>query len=43
MKKNILDASKCESFNEIIDLMEQDVKRRKTIGFKVKKWFKKMF
>ena len=42
MKNNILDASMCESFNEIIDLMEQDVKRRKTVSFKVKKWFKKM-
>lgn len=43
MKNNILDASMCESFNEIIDLMEQDMKRRKTVSFKVKKWFKKMF
>lgn len=43
MKNNILDASVCESFNEIIDLMEQDMKRRKTVSFKVKKWFKKMF
>ena len=43
MKNNVLDASMCESFNEIIDLMEQDVKRRKTVSFKVKKWFKKMF
>ena len=43
MKNNILDASMCESFNEIIDLMEQDVKRRMTVSFKVKKWFKKLF
>lgn len=43
MKNNILDASMCESFNEIIDLIEQDMKRRKTVSFKVKKWFKKMF
>lgn len=43
MKKNILDASKCENFNEVIELMEKDVKRRNSIGFKVKKFFKKMF
>lgn len=41
--KNILDASKCETFNEIIELMEKDIKHRKSIGFKVKKFFKKMF
>lgn len=43
MKKNILDASKCETSNEIIDLMMKDVKRRNSISFKVKKFFKKMF
>ena len=39
----ILDASNCESFNEIIGVIEQDMKRRKSVSFKVKKWFKKMF
>ena len=39
----ILDASNCESFNEIIEVIEQDMKRRKSVSFKVKKWFKKMF
>lgn len=43
MKQNILDASQCESFDEVIELMEKDIKRRKSVSFKVKKWFKKMF
>lgn len=43
MKQNILDASKCETSNEIIELMEKDMKRRKSIGFKIKKFIKKMF
>lgn len=41
--KKILDASKCENFNEVIELMEKDIKRRNSIGFKIKKFFKKMF
>lgn len=43
MNKNILDASKCENFNDVIDLMQKDIKRRKSIGFKIKKFFKKLF
>ena len=43
MKQNILDASKCETSNEVIDLMMKDIKRRNSIGFKIKKFFKKMF
>lgn len=41
--KNILDASKCETSNEVIELMQKDVKRRNSISFKIKKFFKKMF
>lgn len=41
--KNVLDASHCESVNEVIELMKKDTKRRKSVCFKVKKWFKKMF
>lgn len=41
--KKVLDASNCKNLNEIIDLMESDIKRRKSICFKVKKFFKKMF
>ena len=43
MKQNILDVSKCETSNEIIELMQKDIKRRNSIGFKIKKFFKKMF
>ena len=43
MKQNILDASKCETSNDVIDLMMKDIKRRNSIGFKIKKFFKKMF
>lgn len=41
--KKILDASKCENFNEVIELMQKDIKRRNSIGFKIKKFFKKIF
>ena len=40
---NTLDLTKCESVNEMIELMQKDIKRRKSIGFKIKKFFKKMF
>ena len=43
MKHNILDASKCETSNEIIELMQKDIKRRNSICFKIKKFFKKMY
>ena len=40
---NTLDLTKCESVNEMIELMQKDIKRRNSIGFKIKKFFKKMF
>ena len=41
--KNTLDLTKCESVNEVIEQMQKDIKRRNSIGFKIKKFFKKMF
>ena len=40
---NTLDLTKCESTNEMINLMQKDIKRRRSIGFKIKKFFKKLF
>ena len=40
---NTLDLTKCESTNEMIDLMQKDIKRRRSICFKIKKFFKKIF
>ena len=40
---NPLDLTKCESTNEMIDLMQKDIKRRRSICFKIKKFFKKIF
>ena len=40
---NTLDLTKCESTNEMINLMQKDIKRRNSITFKIKKFFKKMF
>lgn len=43
MNKNVLDATQCETIDQLIELMQKDVKRRKSISFKVKKFFKKLF
>ena len=40
---NALDLTKCESANEMINLMQKDIKRRKSICFKIKKFFKNIF
>ena len=40
---NTLDLTKCESTNEMIEQMQKDVKRRDSISFKIKKFFKKIF
>lgn len=40
---NTLDLTKCESVNEMIELMQKDIKRRNSIGFKIKKFFKNIF
>ena len=40
---NTLDLTKCESVNEMIELMRKDIKRRNSIGFKIKKFFKNIF
>ena len=40
---NTLDLTKCESTNEMINLMQKDIKRRRSICFKIKKFFKKIF
>ena len=40
---NTLDLTKCESTNEMINLMQKDIKRRRSIGFKIKKFFKNIF
>ena len=43
MNKNILDATWCEDNDQLIYAMQKDIKRRKSIGFKIKKFFKKLF
>lgn len=43
MNKNILDATWCEDPEQLIYVMQKDIKRRKSICFKVKKFFKKLF
>lgn len=43
MNKNILDATWCEDNDQLIYAMQNDIKRRKSIGFKIKKFFKKLF
>ena len=40
---NTLDLTKCESTNEMINLMQKDIKRRRSIAFKIKKFFKNIF
>lgn len=40
---NTLDLTKCESTNEMINLMQKDIKRRRSITFKIKKFFKNIF
>ena len=40
---NALDLTKCENKKEMIDLMQKDIKRRNSITFKIKKFFKKIF
>ena len=40
---NTLDLTKCESTNEMINLMQKDIKRRRSIIFKIKKFFKNIF
>ena len=40
---NTLDLTKCESTNEMINLMQKDIKRRRSISFKIKKFFKNIF
>ena len=40
---NTLDLTTCESTNEMINLMQKDIKRRRSIGFKIKKFFKNIF
>ena len=41
--KTILDASNCNTNEEIINLIEKDIKRRHSIGFKIKKFFQRVF
>ena len=41
--KNILDLTKCESVNELIEGIQKDIKRRNSISFKIKKFFKNLF
>ena len=43
MNKNILDATWCEDNDQLIYAMQKDIKRRKSICFKIKKFFKKLF
>lgn len=43
MNINILDATWCEDNDQLIYAMQKDIKRRKSIGFKIKKFFKKLF
>ena len=43
MNKNVLDAAWCEDNDQLIYAMQKDIKRRKSIWFKIKKFFKKLF